>query len=156
MLARVLLALCLAASAFPATAAGPLEVTSRILVERRVAAADGTTQMKTLPATRAVPGDRLTFTLAYRNTGGRPIADLVLANPVPSHIAYRAPAEGSPAPDVSVDGQHFAALSALRVALPGGGTRAASPDDVTAVRWRLTSPVAAGATGTLAFRAVLK
>lgn len=157
MLARNLLAVCLAAaSALPAMAASPLDVTSRIMVERRVAARDGTTQIRTVPATRAAPGDRLIVVLAYRNTGTQPIADLVLADPVPRQIAYRAPADGSLVPDVSIDGQHYAALSALRVPLPAGGTRAASPDDVTAVRWRLPAPVAAGAGGTLAFRAVLK
>jgi len=156
MFARLLLALVLAASAWPATAAGPLEVTTRILVERRVAARDGTTQIRTVPATRAVPGDRLTVVLAYRNTGARPIDNLVLANPVPRQIAYRGPAEGSPLPELSVDGRQFGALESLRVALASAGSRAAGPDDVTAVRWRLNGPVAAGASGTLSFRGVLK
>jgi uncharacterized repeat protein (TIGR01451 family) len=156
MTARLLLALVLTASAWPALAAGPLEVTSRILVERRVTAADGTTQVKTVPASRATPGDALTFTLAYRNTGTAPIANLVLANPVPKHIAYRAPAAASPAPEVSVDGEHYGALADLQKSLPGGGQRAAGSDDVVAVRWRLSKPVAAGAGGTFAFRGVLK
>ena len=156
MIARLVSALLLAASAWPAMAAGPLEVTSRILVERRITAPDGTTQVRVVPAGRATPGDGLTFTLAYRNTGAAPIANLVLANPVPKHIAYRAPAQGSPAPEVSVDGKQFGTLAGLRVALPAGGTRAADADDVVAVRWRLTTPVAAGAGGMLAFRGVLK
>jgi uncharacterized repeat protein (TIGR01451 family) len=156
MIVRFLLAFVLATSAWPAMAAGPLQVTSRILVERRVTASDGTTQVKTVPASRATPGDGLTFELAYRNTGKAPIADLVLANPVPGHIAYRAAAQGSPTPEVSVDGEHYGALASLQKSLPGGGVRAAGPDDVVAVRWRLTKPVAAGAGGTLAFRGVLK
>ena len=156
MISRFLLTLVLAASAWPSLAAGPLQVTSRILVERRVTAPDGTTQVKAVPAGRATPGDGLTFSLAYRNTGTAPIGDLVLANPVPKHIAYRAPAEGSPPPEVSVDGEHYATLAALQVKVAGGGTRPATPDDVVAVRWRLTKPVAAGAGGTLAFRGVLK
>lgn len=131
--------------------ASPLQVTSRILVERRVAAADGTTRIVTADGKRARPGDRLIVSLTYRNTGRAPIADLVLADPVPAQLAYRGPADGSPAPELSVDGARFAALPALAV-----GTRSAAPDDIVAVRWRLAQPLAPGAGGTLAFRAVLK
>ena len=153
---RFLLVWLLAASAWPAMAGGPLQVTSRILAEHRVAARDGTVEVRTAVAQRAVPGDRLVFVLAYRNTGAAPLGDVVLANPVPRQIAYRAPADGSPTPDVSADGRHFDALAKLRVALPGVGTRAAGADDVVAVRWRLSGPLAAGASGTFAFQGVLK
>lgn len=136
--------------------AGPLSVTSRLLVERRIAAADGTIRIVQSPTGRHAPGDRLTVELAYRNTGLRAIADVVLADPVPAALAYRAPAEGSPSPELSVDGVRFAGLADLTVALPGGGTRPASVDDVVAVRWRLPAPVAPGTGGTLSFRAVLR
>jgi hypothetical protein len=153
---RLVIAAAAAALAVPALAAGPLQVTSRILVERRVAAADGTTRLVAAPRDRAAPGNRLIVELAYRNTGTRPIGDLVLADPVPAALAYRAPAEGTPAPELSVDGTRFASLADLVVALPGGGRRAARPDDVVAVRWRLPAALAAGAGGTLSFRAVLR
>lgn len=149
-------AAALVALATPALAAGPLAMTSRILVEKRVAAADGSVHTTMVPAVRAVPGDRITVSLSYRNTGPAPIADLVLANPVPRSVAYRGPAAGSPAPEVSVDGRTFGALADLRVAVPGGAPRAAVADDVTHVRWRLPAPVAAGRGGELAFQAVLK
>ena len=142
--------------AAPASATGPLQVTSHILAERHVGAADGTVRTVTTAAGRHAPGDRLVVELAYRNTGQRPIADLVLADPVPAALAYRGPAEGSPPPELSVDGTRFAPLSALVVALPGGGTRAAGVDDVVAVRWRLPGALAAGAGGALSFRAVLR
>lgn len=135
--------------------AGPLQITNAILVERHVAAPDGTTRIVTAAGARARPGDRMVVSLAYRNTGRQPIADLVLADPVPAELAYRAPSDGSPLPELSVDGRRFAALSALSVAVPGG-SRAATLDDVVAVRWRLSAPLAPGAGGTLAFRAVLK
>lgn len=143
-----------AAVATPALA-GPLDLSTRITAEARVRLPDGSTRIDQVPPTRAVPGDRMTVTLAYRNTGAQPIGDLVLANPVPRGLAYRGPAPGSPEPEVSTDGQRFAALAALDVAAPAG-RRAATADDVTHVRWRLTRPVAAGTAGTLSFRAVLK
>lgn len=152
-------ALPLALLAAPAGAqppTGPLTVTSRMLVEHRRAAADGTVRVDTVDATRAVPGDRLIVTLAYRNTGRDPIANVVLANPVARQLAYRGPAPGSPAPELSIDGRHFAPLATLQAAAADGGHRPAGVDDVVAVRWRLPAPVAPGAGGTLGFVAVLK
>ena len=138
-----------------AVAAGPLQVVSKILAEQRTRAIDGTTSVTLVPAKKAVPGDHMVFVLTYRNTGRQPIGGLVLDNPVPRGIAYRGPAVNSPAPEVSVDGRTFGALATLRVGTPAGA-RAASPDDVTAVRWRLAAPLAAGAQGQFAFQAVLR
>ncbi|KQT31316.1 hypothetical protein ASG29_15260 [Sphingomonas sp. Leaf412] len=142
-----------AALALPALAqaGGPLQVVSQVLVGARSRAADGTTRVALVPARRVVPGDRVTFVLAYRNTGAQPVANVAFDNPVPAGLAYRAPAAGTPAPDVSVDGRTFAALPALRV-----GARAATVDDVRHVRWRLDRPIPAGASGKLAFQAVLR
>lgn len=149
------------AAAVPAFAAGPLTIDSRMMVERRSTAADGSTRATLVPATRAVPGDRITVVLAYRNTGTAPIRDLVLANPVPRNVAFRSaapatPAATAPAAEVSVDGRTFGRLDALRVAMPDGTLRPAVAADVTHVRWRLPNPVTAGQAGELAFQAVLK
>lgn len=151
-----LIALAVATLSTAPALAGPLQVTSTVLVETRTAAADGTTRIALAKPARVVPGDRVVFVLGYRNTGREPIANLVLANPLPPAIAYRAPRAGSPAPELSVDGRTYGTLAALTVALPGGGSRPARPDDVTAVRWRLSTPLAAGGQGELAFQAALK
>jgi uncharacterized repeat protein (TIGR01451 family) len=137
-----------------ATAPGPLQVVSKILVEQRVRAADGSVSVRMTPARKAVPGDHVQFVLSYRNTGTQPIANVVLDNPVPHEIAYRGPAGGSPAPEVSADGKTYAPLADLRVTSLGG-VRAATPADVTHVRWRLAAPVAAGAQGQVSFLAML-
>lgn len=156
MLKHVCAAIALSAIASTAAvAAGPLQVVSKILAEQRVRAPDGTTAVTLVAAKKAVPGDRMVFLLSYRNTGKQPVGGLVLDNPVPPGIAYRGPAVNSPVPDVSVDGKTYGALATLRVRTPAGA-RAASPDDVTAVRWRLAAPLAAGAQGQFAFQAVLK
>lgn len=142
----------------PALAAGPLQVESKIMAEQKTRAADGTVRVALVPVHRIVPGDRVTFVLAYRNTGAQPIGNVVLDNPVPKGIAYRGPAAGSAlaAPDLSVDGKTYGPLTSLRVMTATGQMRAATPDDVTNVRWRLTSPIAAKAQGQLSFVAVLK
>jgi uncharacterized repeat protein (TIGR01451 family) len=141
---------------FAAHAAGPLVVTSGVMVESKVRAADGTTRVVLAPARRVVPGDRVVLTLAYRNTGAVPLSNIAFDNPVPKGLAYRSPAAGSAAPDLSVDGRSYGPLSTLRVPTAGGGWRAATPDDVTHVRWRLDRPLTAGAKGQFAFQAVLK
>jgi uncharacterized repeat protein (TIGR01451 family) len=143
-----------AALASPALA-GPLDLSTRILAERRVAAPDGTVRIVEAPMKGAVPGDRLTVVLSYRNTGTAPLADLQLANPVPAGLAYRGPAMGAPEPEVTVDGRRFAPLAQLTVSGPAG-VRAATADDVTQVRWRLSRPVNPGTGGSLGFRAVVK
>ena len=135
----------------PALAAGPLDVTTRVMVESHVAAADGTTRATLVPALRAVPGDRLTVQVAYRNTGRAPITGLAIVNPVPAGLAYRGAAAGSAAPQLSIDGVRFGALAELSV-----GGRPAAASDVTHVRWRLAGPVAPGSGGQFAFQAVLK
>lgn len=133
----------------PALAAGDLSITSRVMVEQRVAASDGTTRTRLAPATRVVPGDRLVVTVAYRNTGRAAISNLAIVNPVPAGLTYRGVAAGAVAPEVSSDGVRFAPFASLAVA-----GRAAPA--ITHVRWRLASPVAPGSGGQFAFQAVLK
>jgi uncharacterized repeat protein (TIGR01451 family) len=145
-----------AATAHAAPASGPLSVTSSVMVEAKSRAADGTTRVTLVPARRVVPGDHVVFVLAYRNTGAQPIADIVFANPLPAGLSYRAPAQGSPAPDLSVDGATYGPLAQLRVATAGGATRGAAADDVTHLRWRLTRPLTAGAHGQFAYQAVVR
>ncbi|MES3153437.1 hypothetical protein [Sphingomonas faeni] len=157
MITRPMIAAILATTAAVApAAAGPLQVTSSMLVEARSAASDGTTRVTLVKPSKVTPGDKVIVVLAYRNTGAQPLANVVLANPLPRSIAYRSANPGSPAPEVSVDGKTFGSLAALSVRSLDGSTRAASPNDVTSVRWRLASPIPAGAQGQFAFQAVLK
>ena len=139
-----------------AMAAGPLQVTSSVLVEQRVAQADGTTGIRLVQPGRVVPGDQVTLVLEYRNTAASPLSNVVLANPVPQGMAFRAVAPGTPAPEVSVDGTSFAALDRLTVRAADGARHPAVPADIVSVRWRLPAPVPAGGKGRLAFRAALK
>lgn len=147
------LAVAALAAALPApvAAAGPLQVVTAVQIEERYPAADGSVGTRMIPATRAVPGDRLVVTVGYRNTGAAPIAALTVVNPVPAGMAYRGPAPGSPAPEVSSDGRRFAPLAQLDV-----GGRPAVAADVVQVRWRVAGPVAPGGGGRFAFQAVVK
>lgn len=151
------------AAAFVATSGAPvmagetpLQVASKIFIEVNTQAADGTVRTDLMPARKAVPGDRVVFILAYRNVGNQPIQDIVFANPLPTGIVYRAPSQGSAAPELSVDGKTYGALGQLRVRDGQGGMRPAHADDVTHVRWQLAGALAPQAKGQFAFQAVLK
>lgn len=157
MIMRFLVAAVTAATlALPAVAAGPLLLDTQVLAPQRAAAADGTTRITLVKPSRIVPGDAVVFVLRYRNAGSQPLADVVLANPLPSTLAYRGPQQNFPAPELSVDGKTYGALAGLRVKTAEGGTRSATANDVTSVRWRLPSPIAAGSTGEFAFQAVVR
>ena len=153
---RYLVIILATLTAVPALAGGPLSVESSMLTLRKTAAADGTTLLSLVPAAKVVPGDRVIIRLAYRNTGAAPIGNVVLDNPLPKGIAYRAPSAGSPVPELSVDGRNFGPLTTLRVTARDGSARAATADDVTHVRWRIAAPVPAGAQGHVSLDAVLK
>lgn len=142
--------LTVAAIAAAAATAAPLHLETRILPASPAAGTPAA------PTGRMSPGDPLVVELAYRNTGAGPITGLVLANPLPAGLAYRGADAPSPAPELSVDGVRYGPLATLTVALPGGGSRPATLNDVTHVRWRLPAALAAGAAGRLAFRAVVR
>ncbi len=153
MILRITLGAALVVALAAPASAAPVELTTRIFKERRTLAADGTATVTLVTARKAIPGDRLVYVLTYRNTGVAPVASLVLDNPLPPGVAYRSPAAGSSAPELSVDGVKFGPLGALTAE---NGARAASPDDVRRVRWRVAGPIASGVQGQVSFRAVLK
>ena len=101
-----------------------------------------------------VPGDKLIFATAYRNTGSAAVSNFVVTNPIPAGVAL---AQGdAPMADVSVDGgKTWGKLSALTVTGKDGVKRAAQSGDVTHIRWTLAS-VAPGASGTLSYHAVVR
>lgn len=136
----------------PAQAKGSgVALTNSVLVQHKSAAADGTTRVTLVPATRVVPGDRVVFRIAYKNNLGQPVSGMVVSNPVPASLSYRGPAEGSPAPEVSIDGIHFAPLSALTAA-----GRPVTADQIRAVRWMVKGAVPAGGAGQYSYEASIK
>lgn len=101
------------------------------------------------------PGDRLMFVLHYRNAGSTPATDFVVTNPIPELVSFNG--SESAGAVYSVDGgRNWGALAALTMANPDGSRRAATPADVTYVRWRFAQAIPAGQSGELRFRGVVK
>lgn len=150
---RFCLLACAPVVLIAAAQAEPIQLTSNVMVEK-TAMVDGH-QQTVLKAPKPVfPGDHLLFQTNYRNSGAKAADHFVVTNPVPSGVVYIG--ESTAGAEMSVDGgKHYGPLSALRVTTPDGKSRAASPEDVTNLRWTLAT-IAPGTSGTLKYRGMVK
>lgn len=131
----------------------PITLSSEIKLERAIIE-NGRKRVVLEAPKVVVPGDRLHFTVSYRNGGTAEVRDFVLTNPLPAGVML-AP-QGSEALEVSVDaGKGWGKLATLTVPDGQGGKRPAQASDVTHVRWAL-APLAPGASGTVTFNAVVR
>lgn len=124
-----------------ATAAGSaLSITRSVFVE--TAQRDG---VALEPASTLTRGDRVVLVMQWQ--GGRPTRPFTLASRIPETLSYQR--SGDDAVEVSVDGgRHWGRLGELR-----RGQRAALPEEVTNLRWR----VGAGDTsGMRSFSAIVR
>ena len=122
-----------------------------------------------------VPGDRVVFTLSYKNESNEPAARFRATNAMPGPIQFIE--AGEDWAEVSVDGGNtWGKLAELTVvarveeaaltdaetgevtqeATSSEETRPATAADVTHVRWAFTDAIAPGATGTVSYRGVVK
>jgi len=153
------LALIAATSLLASASASAL--TAKQIVEKEVVVQlpDGTESVTREPAQKVIPGERVIYTLSYTNDDAAPASDLVLTMPVPSEIKYMdgsATQEGALIAYSADGGKSFASRSAVRAAGSDGIMRTATAEDITHIRWTVAGPVAAGETGNLSFKGVLK
>jgi uncharacterized repeat protein (TIGR01451 family) len=159
-LALAALAAAGAAASRAAEEAKPgLEVVT--VVERLTTDADGAPVAPVeLPPTAAPePGESLVYTVRFKNTSGGDVDDVRITKPIPPGVRYVAGSASAPGCEVlfSVDGgRTFGQPKELSVPAADGTRRAAAPEDYTHIRWRLRTPLAAGATEFARFRAVAR
>jgi uncharacterized repeat protein (TIGR01451 family) len=156
----------LAAYAAPAHAqtadAGRVLLTSDALIERVEVGADGKEQsaLKKPSDVIVTPGDRVVFTLKYKNQSGLPATGFRATNPMPGPVQFISAVEEWA--EVSVDGgKIWGKLVDLQVqAKAADGVadtiRAAAIEDVTHVRWVFPYAIPPGGEGTLSYRGVVK
>ena len=101
-----------------------------------------------------VPGDVLRFSIYYANTTDEQASALSITNPVHTAVEFVSVEEDWA--QLSVDGgQSFGALADLTVTETNAegvtATRAATPADVTHIRWKLDRPLAPQEKGSLRF-----
>ena len=154
----VLLAAAVVVWAGQARVADALQLTNEVFQEIDIKGPDGKLERKTVPAAKVVPGTEVIYVITYKNDGDKPADDVVVTNPIPKDLEYVSAASmGGESTQVSVDGgKRYDALSRLTVTDAEGKPRAATPADVTHVRWSIKSPVKPGEEGKVSFRAKLE
>ena len=126
-------------------------------VEQEVTDAQGQKTTRRVPADKVVPGVQVIWTVFANNTCKQPSDKVTINNPVPAHMTYVANSATGPGADItfSVDGKTFGTPDQLTV-VENGATRKARADEYKHIRWTFKAPLAAGATDTASFRAVLE
>lgn len=140
-----LAAICAAAFFTQQAAATPVVATdSAIYVERSESG-----RFRSLePARQLARGDRVITVLRWQRQLGN--GGFTITNPMPRAIAYQESARDDE--EVSVDGgRTWGHLGELRV-----GSRIATPEDVTHVRWRVPAQTAARGRGQIAYSGIVR
>ena len=100
------------------------------------------------PADRMTRGDRVVTVVTWYRMGGD--GGFTVTNPLPRAIAYQASARDDE--QVSVDGgRNWGRIGTLRV-----GSRLATVEDVTHVRWRVPAARAAEGRGLIAYSGIVR
>lgn len=134
------LGLCMLATlslAFGTSAmAQAVALSSTVSVERRIVTADGD-KVEWTTAETVVPGDKLQFIIKYRNETSDIVSNFVINNPVSANVSV---SDLAASQLVSVDGgKTFGRLDQLTVVGADGNQTAATPEQVTHLRWVIAS-----------------
>jgi uncharacterized repeat protein (TIGR01451 family) len=135
-----------------------IQVTTTVQKQVIVEKDDGTKETRLVAADSVVPGERVVYTISFRNTGSEPAENVVITNPIARTLTYVAGSAAGKNLEVefSVDGgANFAPATELKVA-DNGVERPATTPDYTHVRWVMRSELAAGGQGQATFAAVLE
>lgn len=160
-MSKLALLLCAASGTLPAQppVQAPLELVVSSTLERIVAASTdaGVGEVQITADTVASHADQLILSVRFTNASEQLLDNVRVTSPVPGDVKYVPQSASGPGSDVlfSIDhGRTFGRPEELTVAAPDGGTRVADAADYTHVRWILTAPLDAGATGIARYRAV--
>ena len=138
----------------PAHAQAKSAVSLESVIEVEAKDASGAANFVTPEKGTVVPGDNLRFSIYYANTTDEPASALTVTNPTPNAVEFVRVEEDWAL--LSVDGgKNFGALVDLTVSETNAegesSTRAATPADVTHIRWKLDRPLAPQEKGSLQF-----
>jgi uncharacterized repeat protein (TIGR01451 family) len=154
---KAIFSAALLAALTSAPALAEIVATQSIQKEIVAKSANGEVIRSLAPADRVTPGETIVYTLSYANNGAEPVSDIVLVMPVPREVSF---VEGSTLGEGAVafsadGGKSYMARGRLSVT-ENGETRAARGDEITHIRWTMTTPAPAGARGEVSFKAVVR
>jgi len=150
--------LLLAFAFLPALAMAEVSLITEAFKIVPVQQADGSVVEEWQTPEKVVPGDKVGYRISYSNTGKEAVEGVVINNPVPAETIYIANSATGANSTItySVDGgQNFGKANELTVTAQGA-TRAAKAEDYSHIRWMLTQPVEAGASGKVEFKVRIK
>jgi uncharacterized repeat protein (TIGR01451 family) len=153
--------LALLAAAPLAFGAAEASMSARQVVEKEtvIVGANGEETVKRLPADKVTPGETVVYSIRYKNEGAAAAGDIVLVMPVPKEVAYvEGSVAGADTASVSFSadgGQTYVARGRLTV-VEGGEQRPARGDEITHIKWTLSTPVGPKAEGEVSYKAVLR
>jgi uncharacterized repeat protein (TIGR01451 family) len=133
-----------------------VEVRIDVSVEVKEKAADGSEQVKRVPATKIPPGVAAIYTLHADNKGSKPADNVVVVDAIPEHTDYvdgSASTQGAALTFSADGGKTWAAKDKLVVKGKDGALRAANADEITHIRWQFEKPIAPGESRAVEFRA---
>jgi len=150
-------ALLFALSAATAQEATRLDVTTVVQKEETFVNESGDQETRLVPAESVVPGERVVYTITFRNLGDEPADNVVVTNPIDRNLTYVDGSAFAPGTrlEFSVDGGTTFGPAGELTVVENGSRRAATPDDFTHVRWVMNTDLAAGAQAMARFAAVL-
>lgn len=143
----------------PGWANSPIELTAKAEIEVQIEKDNGEIEIQRVPAGKVVPGNDVIYTITAKNTGGEPVADVVITDPIPEHMTYRI--DTATGTDAAVtfsadDGATYDVPEKLVVVDEHGSVRAAAPSEYTHIRWKFTQELAPGASKSVRFYATLQ
>ncbi len=135
-----------------ADAAGPVQFASDVFVERFQATPSGRVARTLERVERLQQGDRVIFVVNWKAAR---TSEFTVTNPMPRAVSFQRSAAGDE--EVSVDGgRTWGDLSALTIREADGAMRHAVPEDVTHLRWRIPSVLAAQGEGQMIYRGIVR
>ncbi len=137
---------------------GHLEVTTIVQKEIVVEDENGETTTQLVEAQSVVPGEKVVYTITFKNVGDAAAENVVITNPISESLTYVAgsASNGSMRVEFSTDGgKTFGIASELSI-IDDGVERPATTLDYTHIRWVMQSELEVGAEGSASFAAVLQ
>lgn len=125
---------------------------SSVFIERLGHTGDGRVERRIEPANKLRKGDRVVLVVAWR--GESSAKSFSVTSAIPRTITYESVSDEAAL--VSVDGgKSFGTLGTLKIA-DRDGTRFASPQDVTHLRWRVSPSAARRGEGRMTYSAIVR
>ncbi len=127
--------------------------------EIEITSPEGETELKRVPASKVLPGEEVLYTIHARNRGAEDATSVVITDPIPDHMVYRAGSAIGAGAEITFSadgGKSYAGASQLMVREEDGSVRPATEADYTHIKWRFNDAIEPGKDRKVRFRARLQ